>query len=43
MAKIANGIAGSKTVGTGWRTSKRKFPSVNVVADYLVVFDPSEV
>lgn len=40
---VIQGLVKSKVFGTGWKVSNRKFPSVHVIQDYMVVFDASEI
>ena len=35
-------LIGSQVFGTGWKISKRKFPSVMLTTEYLIIYDPSE-
>lgn len=42
IARVVEGLVKSTTFGTGWKTSKRRFPSVHIKGDYIIVFDPSE-
>jgi hypothetical protein len=43
IARVVYGLAGRATFGTGYKTSKRYFPAVDVNSDYIIVFDPSQV
>jgi hypothetical protein len=40
--RVLDGLVGSKVLGTGWKTQKRRFPCIDILnEDYIVVFDPS--
>lgn len=43
ITRVLEGFNNQLTIGTGWKTSKRKFPSTHVNRDYIIIFDPSEV
>lgn len=40
--QIVSTIDRAHVLGTGWKVSKRKFPSVQISTNYLIVLDPSE-
>lgn len=42
IASVIATMEGSYVFGTGWKTSNRKFPSLDVTNDYVIVYDPSE-
>lgn len=42
ISNVVATIRGSYVFGTGWKVSNRKFPSVSITSDYLIIYDPSE-
>lgn len=43
ISAVIQGLKKAKVFGSGWKTSARKYPSCQVIMDYMVVFDPSEM
>ena len=42
ISQVLMGLVGTQTFGSGWQIYQRRFPSLELTEDFLVVFDPSE-
>lgn len=43
VAYVMHGINRSTVIGSGWKTSKRRFPSTSMQTEYMVVFDAAQM